>query len=173
MALRRLAVICSMLGLLLVASAVALASRTRENVAFDTSVLTLLNAIRIDHALAPLAVSPELSAAAEQHSEDMIGQGYFSHDSSDGSAFGRRIAHYYSLTSYRSWSVGENLLWSPARMSPAAALETWMASPFHRANILNPSWRQIGISAVSSPDAPGYFGERPATVITTDFGVRR
>ncbi len=48
-----------------------------------------------------------------------------------------------------------------------------MASPPHRANILNPAWREIGISSITSADAPGTFGNRDATVITTDFGVRR
>jgi uncharacterized protein YkwD len=48
-----------------------------------------------------------------------------------------------------------------------------MASPGHRANILDPAWRQIGIATASSPDAPGAFANLGVTVITTDFGVRR
>jgi hypothetical protein len=47
-----------------------------------------------------------------------------------------------------------------------------MADPGHRANILSPTWRQIGISAESSSDAPGIFGGEAVTVITTDFGSR-
>jgi uncharacterized protein YkwD len=52
-------------------------------------------------------------------------------------------------------------------------MAAWMASPEHRANILFAGWRQIGIAAVSSPDAPGTYNGMPVTVITTDFGVRR
>ena len=52
-------------------------------------------------------------------------------------------------------------------------MKAWMASPEHRANILDPAWRQIGISSITSADAPGIFGNTDATVITTDFGVRR
>jgi uncharacterized protein YkwD len=47
-----------------------------------------------------------------------------------------------------------------------------MASPEHRQNILTARWREIGISAIHSDSAPGTFGGRPVTVITTDFGVR-
>jgi uncharacterized protein YkwD len=49
-------------------------------------------------------------------------------------------------------------------------MKAWMASPPHRANILDPRWRQIGISTVTSDDATGVFGDAGATVITTDFG---
>ena len=60
-----------------------------------------------------------------------------------------------------------------ARLSPATALKMWMRSPEHRANILNPNWREIGIAAVHVHGAPGTFGGLPVTIITTDFGVRR
>ena len=48
-----------------------------------------------------------------------------------------------------------------------------MHSPEHRRNILDPSWRQIGIGAVHSQTATGTFGDQPVTIITTDFGYRR
>jgi uncharacterized protein YkwD len=49
----------------------------------------------------------------------------------------------------------------------------WMKSPPHRANILDPRWREIGVGAVYSASARGAFTHRPVTIITTDFGVRR
>jgi uncharacterized protein YkwD len=48
-----------------------------------------------------------------------------------------------------------------------------MKSPEHRANLLNPRWRQIAVAALSVPSAPGFFDDRPVTVVTVDFGVRR
>jgi uncharacterized protein YkwD len=48
-----------------------------------------------------------------------------------------------------------------------------MHSPEHRANILKPEWREIGVSAVHLDTAPGTYGGRPVTIVTTDFGVRR
>jgi uncharacterized protein YkwD len=47
-----------------------------------------------------------------------------------------------------------------------------MASPEHRDNILTPRWREIGISALHVPAAPGTYHGQEVTVITTDFGVR-
>jgi uncharacterized protein YkwD len=57
-------------------------------------------------------------------------------------------------------------------MDAKQALATWMASHGHRANILTPSWREIGVAAAYAPDAPGVFGGHSALLVTTDFGVR-
>ena len=87
------------------------------------------------------------------------------------SAFWRRIERYYpSDAGY--WSVGENLLWSSPEVDAVKALQLWMASPEHRRNILTARWREIGIAAIHTDAAPGTYGGRPVTVITTDFGVR-
>jgi uncharacterized protein YkwD len=134
-------------------------------------VLAQLNEIRAAHGLAPLTLCPSLSAAARAHTRDMVAKGYFDHSSSNGTPFWKRIRSYYPEGS-RTWSVGENLLWTSGTMTAAASLKAWMASPEHRANILNPIWRQIGIGAVTSPHAPGTYLGLQVTVITTDFGVR-
>jgi uncharacterized protein YkwD len=47
-----------------------------------------------------------------------------------------------------------------------------MASPEHRANILAPTWHEIGIAAVHVEAAPGAYHGQPVTILTTDFGVR-
>ena len=47
-----------------------------------------------------------------------------------------------------------------------------MASPEHRANILSPRWREIGVSATHFDSAPGTYGGSAVTIITTDFGAR-
>src|SRR5439155_25550664 len=89
----------------------------------------------------------------------------------DGTAFDKRIIRY-SPAGHHYWSVGENLVWAAPDLSAASALDMWMHSAPHRANLLTSSWRQIGISAVHVNAAPGAFGGGPATIITTDFGVR-
>jgi uncharacterized protein YkwD len=99
--------------------------------------------------------------------------GYFEHASFDGTAFWRRIVRWYRSSGYGYWSVGENLLWSSPGVTPATALQLWMHSPEHRANILAPRWREIGIAAVHENEAPGLYRDLPVTIITTDFGVRR
>jgi uncharacterized protein YkwD len=148
------------------------ANQTSATAALDSGVLAQLNQIRIEHHLRPLALSAGLSRAALVHTQDMVSQGYFEHNSANGQLFWQRIRTYYSQSNFNVWSVGENILWTSGQATPSESMELWMASPEHRANILNPAWRQIGIAAVSSPSAPGTYGGRDVTVVTTDFGVR-
>jgi uncharacterized protein YkwD len=139
----------------------------------ERGVLADLNALRRQHGLAPLRVSARLSAAARQHSAEMAARGYFSHDSANGSSFDHRIARYYPIGGNRYWSVGENLLWSSPDVDPGGALDMWWNSPEHRKNMLTARWREIGLSAVHVLTAPGTYGGREVTIVTTDFGVRR
>ena len=140
--------------------------------ALDAGVLAQLNAIRTAHGLVPLKLNPTLSAAASQHSDEMVSDGYFAHNSFNGSPFWKRLTRYSNAAAHGYWSVGENLLWSSPTVDAPSALRLWMASPEHRKNILTPSWREIGIAAVHVDSAPGTFSGQPVTVITTDFGVR-
>jgi hypothetical protein len=47
-----------------------------------------------------------------------------------------------------------------------------MKSPEHRANLLSPTWREVGVSALHVAAAPGAFQGLDVTIVTTDFGVR-
>ena len=138
----------------------------------ESGVLAELNAIRRAHGLVPVRLSRPLSAAADAHSHSMGTFGYFEHESRDGSAFWKRVQRYYGAGAYGTWSVGENLLWSSGGVDASHALALWMKSPAHRANILTPRWREVGLSAVSVAGAPGVFGGRDVVIITSDFGVR-
>jgi len=140
--------------------------------ALDEGVLQQLNAIRVAHGLVPLKLSAALTASATQHTEEMGTDGYFEHASADGTLFWKRIEHWYPEASYGYWSVGENLLWSSPDVNAPAALQLWMNSPEHRANILAARWREIGISAIHFDAAGGTYKGMPVTIITTDFGVR-
>jgi uncharacterized protein YkwD len=138
----------------------------------EVGVLDQLNRIRVQHGLVPLRLNARLTAAATQHSREMGLDGYFAHNSVDGTAFWKRIERWYSPGGYGYWSVGENLLWSSPDVDPQRALDLWMHSPEHRANILAPRWREIGVSAVHLMAAPGAYHGLAVTIITTDFGVR-
>jgi uncharacterized protein YkwD len=139
----------------------------------EQDVLANINALRRQHGLAPLRLSTALSAAARQHSTEMASRGYFSHDSANGSSFDRRIARFYPMGGRRYWSVGENLLWSSPDVDAKGALDMWFNSPEHRKNMLTARWREIGLSAVHVISAPGTYGSREVTIVTSDFGVRR
>jgi uncharacterized protein YkwD len=138
----------------------------------DAALLVQVNAVRVAHGLSPLRISPSLRAAAIVHSTQMARLGYFSHDSANGGSFSSRIATYYPAHGYRSWTVGENLLWASPDVGAARALKLWLASPPHRANLMDPRWREIGLSAVHTGRAPGVYGNSPTTIVTADFGSR-
>ena len=138
----------------------------------QVALLGQINAFRTAHGLAPLRVSGALNAVANGHSAQMARLGYFSHDSANGQSFSSRIAGVYSPRGYRRWSVGENLVWGGPDIGATRAFRLWLASPPHRANLLNAGWRQVGLGAVHSSSAPGVYGGGPATIVTADFGVR-
>jgi uncharacterized protein YkwD len=172
--LRLVAVGLSVLGLWVVASPAGASSQhpTTSLSSLEQGVLSEINSVRKEHGLAPLRLSARLSDAARQHSSEMAARGYFGHDSANGSSFDRRIARYYPMGNSRYWSVGENLLWSSPDVDPNGALNMWWNSPEHRKNMLTARWREIGVSAVHVPAAPGTYGGREVTIVTTDFGVR-
>jgi uncharacterized protein YkwD len=140
--------------------------------AMESQLLSQTNQLRARYGLRPLRFSPGLTAAAKQHSASMAQKGYFSHDSANGGSFFKRIASYYPYRGYRNWSAGENILYSSPDIDSAGALNLWMHSPEHRANLLNRSWREIGLGAFHAANAPGVYGGDAVTVVTADFGFR-
>jgi uncharacterized protein YkwD len=158
----------------LAASTVAAASPQRHEAApsvVDRGLIADVNAVRTEHGLTALEVSAELMSAALAHSEEMGAAGYFAHHSANGAAFWQRIRRFYPPAG-AGWSVGENLLWSSPGIDVGGALAAWLASPEHRANLLAPRWRQLGVAVVRRSDAPGVYGGRTVTIVTMDFGVR-
>jgi uncharacterized protein YkwD len=139
----------------------------------EQGVLGAINTFRRQNHLMPLRLSSTLTTAAREHSQQMASQGYFAHESADGSAFWKRIQRFYPSGSMRYWSVGENLLWSSPDVDANGALKMWLASPEHRANLMTARWREIGVSAVHATAAPGTYKGLDVTIVTTDFGVRQ
>lgn len=139
----------------------------------ESAVVARINAVRRSHGLRPLRHNSRLAAAADFHSRDMGRRGYFEHDSANGTAFWRRIERFYPSRGFRSWTVGENLLWGTDRYGAAFAVREWMNSPPHRENILSRDWREVGIGASFFTSAPGEYRGRAVTIVTADFGSRR
>jgi uncharacterized protein YkwD len=139
----------------------------------ELSTLDSINAVRVSHGVGPLELSPELYDSAMLHCRQMIEGGYFAHEGPGGSSFASRLEAFYPKGSHRFYSVGENLLWTLTPASSRSIVAAWMKSPEHRANLLDPAWRQLAVAALSVPSAPGVFDDEPVTVVTVDFGVRR
>jgi uncharacterized protein YkwD len=171
---RQLALLALAVCLLLPASAQARPSSTTVSLtSLEASVMQQINVFRVSHGLSALQLSPELTLAARSHSASMAAKGYFSHDSADGSQFWQRLRHFYPYVPGHAWAVGENLLWSSPDIDAPGALNLWLDSPPHRAILMDPKWRQLGLAAVHVESAPGVFNGGPVTVVTADFGVRR
>ena len=161
---------------LLAAASLLLAAPTapvRAENAVELPILRELNQVRSEHGLQPLRTVRPLRLAADSHAASRARVGYFSHTSADGTTFDKRIGRFYRASRSSYWAVGENLLWASPTISPEEAVRLWMASPGHRRNILNPQYRQIGIAAVRTAEAPAFYGGREVTIVVTDFGVRR
>ena len=110
---------------------------------FEAEVVRLVNDIRVENGLQPLKANWELSRVARYKSQDMLDKGYFSHTSPTyGSPF--QMIKAFGL-SYRT--AGENI--AMGYSSPQAVVNGWMNSSGHRANILNPSYTQIGVGYVA------------------------
>jgi uncharacterized protein YkwD len=101
----------------------------------------LVNEFRKEQGLAPLVVSPFISAEARQHSIDMSRDGRISHN-----GFKQRVGKIQQKIPYRS--AGENVAVNLGYKDPArAAVAGWKKSPDHRKNMLgNFSLTGIGIA---------------------------
>ena len=138
----------------------------------STQVVAAVNRVRLAHGRRTLTPATGLGAAALQHSIEMGRDGYFAHDSHDGTAFWKRLQAFYPAPASGCWSVGENLVYSGPELTAAQAIQLWLHSPEHRRNLLDPHWQQLGVAAVQVIAAGGVFGGQTVTVITNDFGAR-
>ncbi len=173
---RRWIALLAVAGIAAVPAQTALGSPRQPSASLSSlelGVVADINALRASHHLATLRLSPALTDAARAHSQQMETDGYFAHSSYDGTAFWKRIEAFYPSSNWGYWSVGENLLWSSPGVDAQGALTMWLGSPEHKKNMLDPRWREIGISAVHDLDAPGVYNGLAVTIVTTDFGVRR
>ena len=135
------------------------------------ATLCSLNRERAHYGLRKLKLNRKLSRAARRHARDMAKRNYFSHDTLGGGSFVDRIRRAGYLKGAHRWVVGENLAWgSRGHSRPRVIMDMWMNSAGHRANILNPSFREIGIGVAY--DAPVAGGGKPAGTYATDFGFR-
>jgi uncharacterized protein YkwD len=162
-------------GLALTGASVAGAAPSGPSVrlnALDRTVLAQMNVVRRAHSLRPLTLSSSLSRAADGHTSEMGQAGYFAHASADRTIFWKRIEQSYSASGHRTWSVGENLLFMSPDIRASDVIRSWMNSPAHRANLLDPTWREVGIAARHYRSAPAFYSGQAVTILTADFGVR-
>jgi uncharacterized protein YkwD len=109
-----------------------------------------INYVRMDHGLRPLAYAgDQVRQVARSYSERMLTRGFFAHRDDQGQTAGDRLT-----ISGVDWRVvGENLLEDVGTTSSDVvvdeAVDAWLQSPGHRANILSDRYTQTAIGFAS------------------------
>jgi len=127
----------------------------------ESGVLTWTNKNRADADLLPLALNPTLSGMAETKLQDLFAKQYFEHVSPTGvgpSGLAQNVGYDYIV-------IGENLALGNFD-GDKALLDAWMASPGHRANILNVRYKEIGIAV-----GQGTFEGKSTWIAVQEFGL--
>jgi uncharacterized protein YkwD len=144
---------------------------TAQNVSHVADVLLcLMNAMRANAGVPALTQQDQLARASVDHSQDMVDNKYFAHDSLDGRDVVARLKAVSYIPKTGQWVIGENLAWgSGALATPKALVNAWMNSPPHRENLLSGDFREVGLGVIfGTPSTQASDG----VTVTTDFGTR-
>lgn len=110
----------------------------------EQEVFNLINAQRTAAGLAALKIDEELQNVARVKAKDMVDNNYFSHNSPTyGTPF--NMIKNFGIT-YKA--AGENIA---GNSSNQGAVNAWMNSSGHKANILSNNYNYTGVAVVSSP----------------------
>ena len=126
----------------------------------------LINQVRLDTGLPPLAKSTLLQQAAQRHADDLAQIGIALHEGRDGSTYQQRIRE----AGYRAWNDGlmvNEALWMGLGGTSDAA-KWFLSDPEAYALCLEHPYREIGIGFASDEQGVHYivitFGARPAVL---------
>jgi len=113
------------------------------------------NIVRVKNGLPPFVWDADVCRMARNHSESMSRRGFFSHMTPDG----LRLRDRARVAGISQFSVlGENIAYNQGYEDPGAfAVERWMLSPKHRANILSSEFRAMAIGSFVAPDGSVYL----------------
>jgi uncharacterized protein YkwD len=116
----------------------------------EARLTALVNDVRKQHHLSPLAGSEALAAVARAHAEDMARAGYFDHVDPEGRSPLDRV----QAAGIEGFSLlAENIGASSRRGDRLQSIvDNWMTSPVHRENLLNPAFNTTGSAVVQAAD---------------------
>lgn len=113
------------------------------------------NVARAKNGLRTLVWDPELCRMARRHSEQMATLGYFSHETPDGLQLKER-ARANGILHFRV--IGENIAYNKGYDDPGGfAVERWLTSSGHRANMLFPGFQASAIGSYVAADGSTYL----------------
>jgi uncharacterized protein YkwD len=128
----------------------AVPARVTPHPDFADTVMTLVNHERVAAGCPALTPNDTLIQVARAHSQDMAVHRFIGHTGSNGRTPAQRVQD----AGYQFRIVAENV--AAGRLTPESAVQGWMNSPEHRANILNCALRDTGVGVVEAPDDPTY-----------------
>jgi uncharacterized protein YkwD len=102
---------------------------------------------RLLTAAPPVRANTRLRSAAAAHASDMAERSFFSHTGSDGSLVSERAKR----SGYAWRSVGENI--AAGQMQAETAMLGWLKSPSHCANLMQPSYTEMGLAFAVNPQS--------------------
>lgn len=128
----------------------------------DARMIQLTNEIREKHGLPALTVNEKLAQAARLKGQDMLKYQYFAHISPSG------VTPWFWMqkTQYQYEVAGENL--AIDFTDADKVVQAWVNSPSHRANLLNPAYKETGLAVVS-----GQFQGGTSIVVVHMFGTQQ
>jgi uncharacterized protein YkwD len=110
--------------------------------AVRTAVLCLVNDERRRHARKPITRSRALQRAAQEHADRMVATDCLSHQCPGEGSLASRIRRSGYADGAKDWEFAEN---TGCGLTVRAMVENWMASRYHRINILDPTFEDLGI----------------------------
>jgi uncharacterized protein YkwD len=129
----------------------------------------LINGVRAQHGLRAVRANGRLRLAARRHADDMAAHDFFAHESPGGNTVSSRIKRAgYLGGGVREWWLGEALAWGRASAgAPRAILRGLLDSPPHRAILLDPNFRDLGVGVARGAPSGSDAG---ALTVDLDFG---
>ena len=107
------------------------------------------NAVRQQHGLQPFVWDSQMWQLARTHSENMARLGFFSHSTPEG----LRLKDRVRSAGIRYQVIAENIAYNMGYDDPGAfAVERWMISPGHRANILYAGFTSMAVGTFVAAD---------------------
>ncbi|OGG59927.1 hypothetical protein A3C89_03225 [Candidatus Kaiserbacteria bacterium RIFCSPHIGHO2_02_FULL_50_50] len=153
---------CIMLAVLIAGSAsiFAIVQKASPAAVVASSLVQGTNTARVSENLKLLTRSAVLDKAATLKANDMLQHQYFAHRSPSGVT----PWHWFEEAHYKYLRAGENL--AVHFTASTELVDAWLASPSHRANIMNGAYTEIGIGM-----ATGTFEGVQTTFVVQLFGT--
>jgi uncharacterized protein YkwD len=122
----------------------------------ETQILVEHNKARDQNGLPRFQTNSTLMSIARERAQNMASTGALSHTNPDGT----NVFSMMNAAGYAYTTGGENIHYNfgySEQQSPDVAMDEWMNSPPHRATILSPNHRRIGIGVVTASDGTVYY----------------